>query len=97
MYEERRQAVAREAVKRPADATAHELNGPLSVVLGNLQLLDMDVTDAALHARIERALAAGRRMTEVVERMQHIVRLESARGPWPQLPDMLDINRSGGE
>jgi GAF domain-containing protein len=97
MYEERRQTVALEAVKRIANATAHELNGPLSVVLGNLQLLDMDIADAALHARIERALAAGRRMAEVVERMQRIVRLESARDTGPHLPDMLDIDRSVGE
>jgi PAS domain S-box-containing protein len=87
------EATALRSVAELANAAAHELNNPLAVVVGELDLLERGAYD---RGRIERASAAVQRMQEIVAHMTRITRLEQAQG-WPSdVPPMLDIRRSGG-
>ena len=96
LYDERRRADALEAVNLLARSTAHEINSPLTVVFGNLDLAARELGDDARAAvRIVRIRDAAERVAEMVSRMQHIVRLESAWGTGsPEIPPMLDLRRS---
>ncbi len=48
---------------------AHELNQPLTAVLGNAELLSMDVDDPEMATSIERIVGESRRMSEIVQRL----------------------------
>jgi len=48
---------------------AHELNQPLTAVLGNAELLSMDVDDPEMAASVERIVTESRRMSEIVQRL----------------------------
>jgi GAF domain-containing protein len=79
-------------VTRLANAAAHEINNPLTVIVGHLQILRGQAEGAARH-RLERILAAAARIGEIVERMRQITRLEDLDTS-PNLPPMLDLRRS---
>jgi len=96
----RREAAEREAenlrsVTMLANAMAHELNNPLTVVIGNLQFLQTEVGDrprARVHfERIRRAI---QRITEMIGHMQSITRLERLRGLDTAGMPTLDMRRS---
>lgn len=56
-----------------AGATAHELNQPLTALLGNIELMRMSKDDPAELARyIERIEKAGERISDIVKRIQTI-------------------------
>ena len=75
-------------------ATAHEINNPLAVVIGNLELMEKSETlDALSRERLQRAASASYRIQEIVAHMSRITRLERLT-PLPNVPDMLDIRRS---
>jgi signal transduction histidine kinase len=82
------------AVRLTAQTTAHEINNPLTVLLGSLALLTRPGHgDADRTALAERAMRAGERIRDVVARMQRIVRVErSAAGEG--VPATLDVARS---
>ena len=95
--EKRAEAALREAttlrsVASLAVAAAHEINNPLTVVSGEVQLL---AREAGVHAgpRIASMLEALERIREVVARMSRINRLEAA-DPVKSLPEMLDLKKS---
>ena len=89
-----RREEALRSVASLAAATAHEINNPLAVVIGNLELLSMSTgLEKPPRQRIERATTAARRIQEIVVNMSRISRLEIV-GATPRLPDMLDIRRS---
>jgi signal transduction histidine kinase len=77
-----------------ANAAAHEINNPLTAVMGYLQLLaqEMRANDSVL-VKLTEALEAGERIQEIVARMQHMTRLHMADKA-PNLPPMLDIRES---
>jgi two-component system, cell cycle sensor histidine kinase and response regulator CckA len=86
------EAKALRSVAELANAAAHEINNPLTVIIGEL-----DLTNAAddITARIARMKAAAERIRDIVKRMVQITRLESST-EWPgDLPPMLDLRRSG--
>jgi PAS domain S-box-containing protein len=77
-----------------AVAAAHEINNPLTVVSGELQLLARDA-GAGPGMRIAAMLEALERIREVVLRMNQITRLVPAESQH-NLPEMLDLGRSSG-
>ncbi|HET7342898.1 MAG TPA: PAS domain S-box protein, partial [Methylomirabilota bacterium] len=77
-----------------ANAAAHEINNPLTVILGQLDL--MKTSDPRDVERIQDVTAAAERIRDIVARMVRFTRLDPSR-EWPAgLPPMLDIRRSGG-
>ncbi len=73
---------------------AHEINNPLGVVMGQLELLEMGVPPEGREARrIHQALEAAREIKQIVGRMARITRVETTA--WgTDLPPILDIRRS---
>jgi PAS domain S-box-containing protein len=87
-----REATALRSVASLAVAAAHEINNPLTVVSGEVQLLARE-RGAVAESRIASMLEALERIREVVARMSRINRLESA-DPVKSLPEMLDLKKS---
>jgi PAS domain S-box-containing protein len=80
-----------------AGAAAHEINNPLSVIIGRTQML-MEAVEAAspLRRHLQAVLWAAEKIQDIVVRMAQITRIEVA----PEregLPAILDIRRSVGE
>jgi signal transduction histidine kinase len=93
---ERQRATELRAVALLAHAAAHEINNPLAVLVGTLELLGPRVPpgspEAGLLARAEEATA---RIKDIVARMAHITRIEQmSDSPDARLPPVLDIRRS---
>jgi PAS domain S-box-containing protein len=90
----RREASELRAVNLLANAAAHEINNPLAVVIGSLDLLTLQV---ATHARetelASQARKGAERIRDIVARMRNITRLE-ADPPHGMVPPMLDIRKS---
>ena len=77
-----------------AAAVSHEINNPLTAVMGNLELLEkMHRLDAYGRARLEAARAAAGQIKEKVRRLGRITRLELATNG-SALPPMLDLEKS---
>ena len=107
MYRESAEREAREASERDAaqlkavallaGAAAHEINNPLTVVMGSLDLLARRGTRDSQEVRwIEQALDGARRIRDIVVRMTRVTRVESTP-PQGHLPTMLDIQKSTAE
>ncbi len=47
----------------------HDLNQPLTAVLGNAELLSMDVDKPEMVESVERIVSESRRMSEIVQRL----------------------------
>jgi len=75
-----------------AAGAAHEINNPLAVVMGQVQLLS-DEAGAAARQRIPEILEAVDRIRAIVARMRHLTRVEVTEGA-PGLPSILDFQRS---
>ncbi|MGH7384673.1 MAG: PAS domain S-box protein [Candidatus Rokuibacteriota bacterium] len=85
------------SIARLANAAAHEINNPLTLVLGRLAILQDDPSLAPeARKRIAQIHAAAERIREIVVDMNHLTRVQlfehTARG----LPEMLDIRKSAG-
>jgi PAS domain S-box-containing protein len=89
-----REAATLRSVTSLAVAAAHEINNPLTVVSGELQLLAREV-DARRAGRIAAMLQALERIREVVARMNRITRLVPAQRQ-RYTPEMLDLEKSSG-
>jgi PAS domain S-box-containing protein len=92
-----READALRAVMSLAVAAAHEINNPLAVVRGHLELLGGEEKDQRAGRRIEQMLEQADRIHEIVERMTHITRLVFVEKQRQYLPEMLDLRRASGE
>jgi signal transduction histidine kinase len=80
-----------------AAAAGHEINNPLTILVGNLELLERtQPLDVDGRARMGVALAAAAQIKEKIRRLGRITRLELAVG-WPNLPPMLDLEKSSVE
>ncbi|MBI3637949.1 MAG: PAS domain-containing protein [Candidatus Rokubacteria bacterium] len=85
------------SVTQLAVAASHEINNPLAVIVGSLEILKRRLPDDPdVNVKIDRALAASRQITEIIAKMHHITRLELA-DRWQDITPMLDLRRSGGE
>ncbi len=92
-----REAEALRAVAKLANAAAHEINNPLAVIMGHLDLLERKYEqDPDTSHRIERARQAGRRIAQMIIHMGRITRLEDSAQS-PNLPPILDLRRSSSE
>lgn len=80
------------AVTRLANAAAHELNNPLSIMMGHLQRLALR-TQGDERDRLDRALAAAERIADIVRRLTQITRLSDLQGS-AAMPPILDLQRS---
>ncbi len=89
-----REAATLRSVTSLAVAAAHEINNPLTVVSGELQLFAREV-GARWAGRIAAMLEALERIREVVLRMNQITRVVPAERQ-RYLPEMLDLGKSSG-
>jgi PAS domain S-box-containing protein len=87
-----REATALRSVASLALAAAHEINNPLTVVWGEVQLLAREA-GARWESRIASMLEGLERIRDVVARMNQINRLERAEAQ-KYLPEMLDLTKS---
>jgi signal transduction histidine kinase len=89
-----REAAALRSVTMLANAAAHEINNPLTSVVGHLDLLSPQVPPGTREAEwLKRAKDASLRISEIVARMRHITHLEPMESPG-HLPPTLDIEKS---
>ena len=88
---ERREETLR-SVARLASAAAHEINNPLAIIMGNVEIISQQV-DPAVSDRIRPTLDAIERIRVIVHRMTTITNLEFSQQS-PSLPEMLDLRRS---
>ncbi len=79
------------AVTALANATAHEINNPLTIVTGQLELLARE--QPTLAARVRSVCDAAYRIADVVTRMRRITRLRVVCDA-ANLPEMLDLDAS---
>ncbi len=91
--EARRESEAMKAITELARATAHEINNPLTALIGNLELLrSRALTESEKPQWVEVAVEMGFRIRDIVARLMRITRREIDRG-LPEMP-MLDIRKS---
>jgi PAS domain S-box-containing protein len=89
-----RQAEALRSVAQLANAAAHEINNPLTVVAGHLDIMKGQSSgNPSTVRRIEKATEAVDRIRAIVESMGRITRLERLDSG-PHLPPQLDLRRS---
>jgi len=82
------------AVTLVSNAAAHEINNPLTVIVGSLELLQRRLSeDAQAQKWVDRAMVSAERIRDIIARMTHITRLSPADST-PGVPAMLDIRRS---
>lgn len=92
-----REAEALRAVARLANAASHEINNPLTVIVGHLAILDARLgSDPNVKSRLEKAQAACQRISEMIAHMGRITKLELQQ-PSPGLPPILDLRKSSAE
>ncbi|WP_022668000.1 PAS domain-containing protein [Desulfospira joergensenii] len=74
-----------------AGATAHELNQPLMILLGNIELLEMDQNDPEKMAvHISKIEQAGKRMADIVRKIQEVKRV--AKKPYSGGDEIIDFD-----
>jgi signal transduction histidine kinase len=87
------EATALRSVAQLARAAGHEINNPLAIVVGQLEMLTRSmVENADAVARIDIACEAARRIAAIVSRTARITRLE--RADVSAMPPMLDLRGS---
>jgi PAS domain S-box-containing protein len=93
----RREVLDLRAITLVANAAAHEINNPLTVIVGSIELLQRRASDNALEAKwIDRAIEAAQRIREIIARMTRITRVQPSAS-FPGVPAMLDIRRSSDD
>ena len=85
------------SITKLANAAAHEINNPLTMVLGRLAMLkdDQSLTPEA-RARIVQINAAAERIREIVVDMNRLTHVQLYEHTGRGLPEMLDIRKSAG-
>lgn len=91
----RREAAELRAVTMLARAAAHEINNPLTIVIGGLGLVRKRLQPESEEAQwLTRANDGAQRIQEIVARMNNITQIAEAQQQGI-LPPMLDIRKSG--
>ena len=79
-------------VLQMAGATAHEFNQPLTVLLGNVDLLEMSCDDPEAFAECLRDIkTSGRRISDIVKKVQNIRYYETK--PYGKTGSIIDIDQ----
>jgi PAS domain S-box-containing protein len=89
--EAERRAETLRAVAQLANAAAHEINNPLAVIVGRLELLRRDLTPE-LQAKLNPIVESSRQIAKIITHMGRITRLETLDDMPASL--MLDLRRS---
>jgi signal transduction histidine kinase len=90
----RSEAAQLRAVAHLANAAAHEINNPLTTVIGRLDMLaDLVAAGSREHDLVRKARGASNQITEMVGHMHNITQLEYLAGPG-RLPATLDLKKS---
>jgi len=89
--EAERRAETLRAVAQLANAAAHEINNPLAVIVGRLELLRRDLTPE-LQAKLNPIVESSRQIAKIITHMGRMTRLETL-DDMPASP-MLDLRRS---
>lgn len=85
------------SIARLANAAAHEINNPLTLIVGRLAMLAEDPSlGAQTRERVTQARAAAERIKEIVVDMYQLTRVELFEHASRGLPDMIDIRKSAG-
>ena len=93
----RREVLDLRAITLVANAAAHEINNPLTVIVGCVELLQRRLGPGATEAKwIDRSIESAQRIREIIARMTRITRVK-ASGSFPGVPAMLDIRRSSDD
>lgn len=93
-----REAAALRTVAHLANAAAHEINNPLTTVVGRLDMLAQRLPDGSKERDlVAKARAASDRIHEMVTRMHQITRIEYLISPDERLPPILDLRKSSDE
>ena len=82
------------AITQLANAAAHEINNPLSVITGHLHFLGKNPAVSA--ERLAQMEEAALRIRSIVLQMLHLTRVEVVKQQH-DLPEMLDLGRSSRE
>jgi len=78
-----------------ATTTAHEINNPLLVVKGRLEMLGPRLPEDSTERKwIEQSLIACARIQEMVARMQRIARVQYLEGESRSLPRLFDLRKA---
>jgi len=78
-----------------ATTTAHEINNPLLVVKGRLEMLGPRLPEDSTERKwIEQSLEAVSRIQEMVARMQRIARVQYLEGESRSLPRLFDLRKA---
>lgn len=86
------------SIARLANAAAHEINNPLTLVLGRLAMLRDDLSlKPETRERVGQMLAAAERIREIVVDMNRLTRVQLFAHAGQGLPEMIDIRKSAGE
>jgi PAS domain S-box-containing protein len=91
------------SIARLANAAAHEINNPLTLVLGRLAMLRDDLSlQPETRERVVQMLGAAERIREIVVDMNRLTRVHLFEHAGRGLPEMIDIRKSakgpgGGE
>ncbi len=92
---EQRAADELRSMARLANAAAHEINNPLTLVLGRLAMLREDPSlGPEARGRVAQILAAAERIREIVVDMNHLTRIQLFEHAGRGLPEMIDIRKS---
>jgi len=86
-----RRAETLRAVTQLANAAAHEINNPLAVIVGRLELLRRDLTPE-LQAKLNPIVESSRQIAKIITHMGRITRVQTL-DDMPASP-MLDLRRS---
>ena len=94
---EHRAAEELRSIARLANTMAHEVNNPLTTIIGRLAMLRDDRgLGAPAQERVAQALAAAERIRQLVADMHQLTRIERFEHTSSGLPEMIDIRRSAG-
>ena len=86
------------SIARLANAAAHEINNPLTLILGRLAMLRDDLSlKPETRERVGQMLAAAERIREIVIDMNRLTRVQLFEHAGRGLPEMIDIRKSAGE
>jgi len=93
----RREVLDLRAITLVANAAAHEINNPLTVIVGSVELLQRRLPADGPETRwVDRAIESAQRIREIIARMTRITRVEPS-STFPGVPAMLDIRRSSDD
>jgi PAS domain S-box-containing protein len=85
------------SIARLANAAAHEINNPLTLILGRLAMLPEDPSlSPEARERVAQMHAAAERIREIVVDMNRLTRVQLFEHAGRGLPEMIDIRKSAG-